>query len=386
MHSSRKRLIILGATGSIGDSACRVLRQAPETFEVVGLGAHRNSEKLIALAQEFHTGSIALSGPGDHNAPEDCRVLTGPNASLDLLEQEYDILLAGMSGAAGLLPVMRALEQGRTVALANKEALVCAGSLMMNACREHNARLLPVDSEHNAIHQAIAGHANNEVSRITLTASGGPFLHTPLEELPHITPEQAIAHPKWRMGAKISVDSATMMNKALELIEAYWLFGLPAKAIDILIHPQAIVHGMAHFADGSTIAQLSEPDMAVPISYCLHWPTRSPLDAKPLNLATCGPLEFLEVDPQRFKAPALARHALQSGLAACIALNAANEIAVEAFLKRTIGFSAIVPLAEQACDHFSTRNIASITEVMALDAEVRHHTRTLVNESTRRYA
>lgn len=383
--SGRKRVIILGATGSIGDSTLRVIRAARDEFELVGISAHTNTEKLAAIAQEFSPKCVAITS-GESSADLFPSSIRQCHSALALLEEECDIVVAAMTGAAGLAPIMRAIELGRTVALANKEALVCAGSLMMEAAKRHNTRILPVDSEHNAIYQALAGQDTARVSHITLTASGGPFLTTPLDQLPSITPEQAIAHPKWNMGAKISVDSATMMNKGLELIEAHWLFGFAPDAIHIIIHPQAIIHGLVHFTDGSSIAQLSEPDMAVPISYCLNWPNRGILSAKTLSLADTGTLSFLPVDEARFRAPTIARAALSQGPAASIAFNAANEIAVEAFLARHIGFLDITPLVENACETFAKRTIGTIEDVLALDQDVRRHTESKLQGYEKRYA
>jgi len=279
--------------------------------------------------------------------------------------------MAAIVGCAGLEPVMAAVEAGRTVALANKEALVTAGSLMTGAAERAGATILPVDSEHNAIFQCLAGNRSQDIARIVLTASGGPFRLATAENMARATPEQAIAHPNWSMGAKISVDSATMMNKGLELIEAHHLFGLPGDRIDILIHPQSVIHSFVEYIDGSVIAQLGSPDMRIPIASALAWPDRMPTPAERLDLARIGRLQFEQPDTRRFPALRLAREALDDGRGAPIVLNAANEVAVAAFLDRRIGFGDIARTVEQALEAIKAPAPASIAEVIDIDREVR---------------
>jgi 1-deoxy-D-xylulose-5-phosphate reductoisomerase len=375
--NNRKRVIVLGATGTIGDATFRVIRAMPECFDVVGIASGNNTEKLAALAREFSVPAVAAACVGKlakEQLPAKCSLYEGADAALRLVAHEADLVVAGITGVAGLPAVMRAAELGRTIALANKESLVCAGHLVMEAARKSGATILPVDSEHNAIFQAMQGQDVSRIASITLTASGGPFRTLPLEALKMVTPEQAVKHPKWNMGAKISVDSATMMNKGLELIEAHVLFALPERQIQVVIHPEAVIHGCVEYADGSTLAQLCPPDMAVPISYCMHWPNRGNMPLKPLSLAALGQLTFEAVEDTRYPALSLARQALNAGPAAMITLNAANEIAVDAFLKRSIGFCDIIPLVRRQLDAISTDGVQSLGDALALDQHIRAQT------------
>jgi len=289
-----------------------------------------------------------------------------------------DIVLAAIVGCAGLAPVMAAVEAGRIVALANKEALVTAGALMIDAAAKNGATLLPVDSEHNAIFQCLSGARADEVSRIILTASGGPFLTVSGEAIRDATPAQAVAHPKWSMGAKISVDSATLMNKGLELIEAHYLFGLPSRQIDVVIHPQSVIHSLVEFVDGSVLAQLGTPDMRIPIAYALAWPERISTPAQRLDLATIARLDFEAPDLARFPALRLAREALEAGGAAPIVLNAANEIAVAAFLGGEISFPEIASLVHEALNIASYDAPGSIGDVLEIDRVTRDRARTMM--------
>jgi 1-deoxy-D-xylulose-5-phosphate reductoisomerase len=286
--------------------------------------------------------------------------------------------MAAIVGCAGLEPVMAAVESGRTVALANKEALVTAGALMIESAVRHGATILPVDSEHNAIFQCLAGSSSEDVAKLILTASGGPFRARTLDEMRAMTPEQAVAHPNWSMGAKISVDSATMMNKGLELIEAHHLFGLPSDRIDILVHPQSVIHSMVEYIDGSVLAQLGSPDMRVPIAHALAWPERMATPAARLDLAAIATLTFEAPDPARFPALRLARAALEAGGSAPAILNAANEIAVAAFLDRSIGFGDIAELVERVLDQADPVEPRSVAEVIDIDARAREHARQLM--------
>jgi 1-deoxy-D-xylulose-5-phosphate reductoisomerase len=292
-----------------------------------------------------------------------------------------DLVIAAIVGCAGLKPVMAAVEAGRTVALANKEALVTAGALMTDAASASGATLLPIDSEHNAIFQCIAGNNSQDIARLILTASGGPFRTASAETIRSATPAQAVAHPNWSMGAKISVDSATLMNKGLELIEAHYLFGLPSARIDILIHPQSVIHSMVEFVDRSVLAQLGSPDMRIPIAYALAWPERMETPAQPLDLATIARLDFEAPDLERFPALKLARQALEAGGAAPIVLNAANEIAVASFLAEEIRFADIVRVVEDLLIASKFDAPASIGDVLEIDGVTRKDARAMMKAS-----
>jgi len=383
----KRRIAILGATGSIGRSTLDLVERSPERFEVVALTAQSNVEaladaarrtgaKLAVIADEslYLQLSESLAGTG-------CRAAAGAEALSEAAAGDADWVMAAIVGCGGLVPTMAAIDSGKTVALANKEALVTAGRLMTDAVRRSGAVLLPVDSEHSAIFQCLAGSRGEDVSRLVLTASGGPFLHSPMEEMRKATPAQAVAHPRWSMGAKISVDSATLMNKGLELIEAHHLFGLPSERIDIVVHPQSVVHSLVEFVDGSMLAQLGSADMRIPIAYTLAWPERMQTPSERLSLAEIGRLDFETPDPQRFPALRLAREALTQGSAAQIVLNAANEVAVEAFLAGRIGFCDISRLAEEALGAIAARSPESVAEVVALDRETRERAFAMVTES-----
>ena len=385
----KRKVSILGATGSVGSSTLDLIQRSPARFEVVALTASRNTAaladaarrtgaRLAVIADEARYAELAqaLSGSG-------CRAAAGPDALLEAAAGEADWVMAAIVGCAGLAPVMAAVEAGRALALANKEALVTAGSLMTEAARRAGATILPVDSEHNAIFQCLAGNRLEDVSRLVLTASGGPFRSMSGEDMARATPEQAVAHPNWSMGAKISVDSATMMNKGLELIEAHHLFGLPAERIDILVHPQSVIHSLVEFVDGSMIAQLGSPDMRIPIAHALAWPERMATPAERLDLARIGNLAFEQPDVARFPSLRLAREAQAAGGAAPIILNAANEIAVAAFLDRQIGFADIAGTVARALEGIETRSPTSIADVIDIDSEVREKAREIMPLSAR---
>jgi 1-deoxy-D-xylulose-5-phosphate reductoisomerase len=305
-------------------------------------------------------------------AGTDCRAATGADALDEAAAGEAEWVMAAIVGCAGLVPVMAAIEAGRTVALANKEALVSAGALMIDAAARHGATLLPVDSEHNAIFQCLAGNRHEDISKLILTASGGPFRTASDADIHAATPAQAVAHPNWVMGAKISIDSATLMNKGLELIEAHHLFGLPSDRIDILVHPQSVVHSLVEFVDGSVLAQLGSPDMRVPIAYALAWPDRMATPSQRLDLASIRSLEFEHPDMERFPALRIARQALERGGAAPTILNAANEVAVAGFLAGRFGFTEIASLVEQALGQAVAGAPGSIEDVIQVDLETRH--------------
>jgi 1-deoxy-D-xylulose-5-phosphate reductoisomerase len=372
-----KKVAILGATGSVGQSTLDLILRSPERFEVCALTAAVNVE---ALADAALRTNAKLAVINDHQllpdlearlAGSSTRAAAGPEALAEAAAGEADWVMAAIVGCAGLEPVMAAIEAGRTVALANKEALVTAGDLMINAAKRMGATILPVDSEHNAIFQCLGANRLDQVSRLVLTASGGPFREFSFDQMRGVTPEQAVAHPNWSMGAKISVDSATMMNKGLELIEAHHLFGLPSDRIDILVHAESVIHSMVEFIDGSVLAQLGSADMRIPIAHTLAYPDRMATPAVKLDLAKLGTLSFEAPDPARFPALALARHALEMGGSAAIVLNAANEIAVASFLDRRIGFNDITRLVGEALERNREAAPQSIADVIAIDRSTR---------------
>ena len=381
-----KKVSILGATGSIGQSTLDLIERSPERFEVVALTASVNAAKLADAARR--TGAKLAVIADESRLPEleaalrgtDCRAATGADALIEAGTGAADLVMAAIVGCAGLAPTMAAVEAGKTVALANKEALVTAGDLMTDAAAKSGARLLPVDSEHNAIFQSLAGSRIEQVSRIILTASGGPFRTASAEDMRVATPAQAIAHPNWTMGAKISVDSATLMNKGLELIEAHYLFGLPSERIDILVHPQSVIHSLVEYVDGSVLAQLGSPDMRIPIAYALAWPDRMPTPAQRLNLVDIARLDFGEPDLERFPALRLAREALEAGGSAPAVLNAANEVAVATFLGGRIQFPDISRLVESALERNERPGPQSIEDVFEIDREVRRDVTMLIEE------
>ena len=372
----RKRVSILGATGSIGTSTLDLVEREPDRFEVVALTAAKNVDALADAALRTNASLAVIDDPQLYPALkarlEGSRVeaATGRDA-LDEAATSADWIMAAIVGCAGLEPVMKAVGAGKTVALANKEALVTAGALMTGEAHRTGAEILPVDSEHNAIFQCLSNNRSVDVSRIILTASGGPFRTRSSEEMARMTPKQAVAHPNWSMGAKISVDSATMMNKGLELIEAHHLFNLPSAQIDIVVHPQSIVHSMVEYVDGSVIAQMGSPDMRIPIAHTLAYPERMPTPAERLSLTKIGKLEFEVPDPVRFPALRLARAALEAGGAQPIALNAANEVAVAAFLAKRMGFLDIPRLVEQVMARIGATAPQSIADVLDIDRQAR---------------
>jgi 1-deoxy-D-xylulose-5-phosphate reductoisomerase len=381
---TRRTVSILGATGSVGTSTLDLIERAPERFEVIALTAATN---VAALADAARRTGAKLAVIDDATLlPElqqrlsgtECRAATGREALSEAAAGEAEWVMAAIVGCAGLEPVMAAVEAGRTVALANKEALVTAGALMTDAARQSGATILPVDSEHNAIFQCLAGSRSQDVARIILTASGGPFRSASLADMAKVTPEQAVAHPNWSMGAKISVDSATMMNKGLELIEAHHLFGLPSDRIDILVHPQSVIHSMVEYVDGSTLAQMGSPDMRIPIAHTLAYPERIATPAATLDLARIGKLEFEATDQTRFPSLRLARRALEAGGGEAIVLNAANEIAVAAFLDRRIGFLDIAALVERALTRTAPPAPRSIAEVLDIDRAARDNVSSMI--------
>ena len=367
-----RKIAILGATGSIGKSTLDLVERNRVRFAVTAVTAATNVEALADIVRR--TGAT-LAVVADESRYTDlaellvgtnCRAGAGEGALVEAAVGEAELVIAAIVGCAGLRPVMAAVDAGRTVALANKEALVTAGALMTDAARASGATLLPVDSEHNAIFQCLAGSRVEDVSRLVLTASGGPFRSASADAIGAATPAQAVAHPNWSMGAKISVDSATMMNKGLELIEAHYLFGLPSDRIDIVVHPQSVVHSMVEFVDGSVLAQLGSADMRIPIAYALAWPERIATPAQRLDLAAIARLDFEAPDLDRFPALRLAREVLETGGAAPVVLNAANEVAVASFLAGRISFLEIARVVHEAlisADYDAPRSISDVLEI-----------------------
>jgi 1-deoxy-D-xylulose-5-phosphate reductoisomerase len=373
----RRRVTILGATGSIGQSTLDLIGAAPERYEVVALTGHRNVQRLAAAALRHRAQLAVIGDPMAYAALKDAlagskiEVAGGPSGLIEAAERSADWVMSAIVGAAGLEPTLAAVRRGVMIALATKESLICAGALLLDEVQASGAVLLPVDSEHNAIFQALRGERSDSIERLFLTASGGPFRELSLADMASVTPSQAIAHPNWTMGAKISVDSATMMNKGLELIEAHHLFGLAAEQIAILVHPESIVHSLVAFRDGSVLAQLGLPDMRIPIAYTLGWPDRIPAPTPRLDLAAIGRLHFEHPDAERFPALRLARASLARGDAAPTVLNAANEVAVNAFLARQIGFLEIAGIVEATLERCEYGKPEGLPHILAIDAEAR---------------
>jgi len=366
-----RRLAILGSTGSIGVQALDVVGRFPGRFEVVALAAGRNVERLAAQAHQFRPRWVAAADPRAAEAlralvPPGTEVLSGDEGVVRAaVLPEVDFVLAAISGGAGLRSTAAAVEAGKDIGLANKESLVLAGELMMRLAAERGCAILPVDSEHSAIHQSLVGHNRSEVRRLLLTASGGPLRGVPAEELPEVTPERALKHPNWSMGDKITIDSATLMNKGLEVIEARWLFGVEPRRIDIVVHPESIVHSMVEYIDGSMVAQLGVSDMRGPISYALGHPERLPLDLPPLDLARLGRLTFEQPDPARFPAYTLAYRALELGGTAPAVLSGADEAAVEAFLTRRCRFTDIAEICAGVLESHPVEPLRSVEQALA---------------------
>lgn len=383
-----RRLSILGATGSIGKSTADLIRRNRDRFDVVALTANKSAMELAALAREFDAEIAVVADPSAYDmlreglAGTGIEAAAGPDALSAAGSISADLIVAGIVGAAGLDSTLAAVGQGTLVALANKESLVCAGDLVLAATERSGARLLPLDSEHNAIFQVFETENADDVEKLILTASGGPFRTWSRERMAAATPDEAIAHPNWNMGRKISVDSATMMNKGLELIEAAYLFPVGADDIDVLVHPQSVVHSMVSYVDGSVLAQMGTPDMRVPIAHALAWPARMESPAARLDLAAIGALEFEQPDHERFPSIALARHALSAGRGATVILNAANEVAVESFLDGKIGFLEIAERVTDVLEKVDGHEIASLEDFRSLDRESRHVSENLVNSGS----
>ena len=389
-----QKFTILGSTGSIGVNTLDVIRRHPQRYQVIALCAHRQVDRLYAQCLEFKPLFAVV---GDAQLAEDLqrrlagaacptRVEHGPDALVRMAElPEVDAVMAAIVGAAGLQPTLAAAVAGKKVLLANKEALVMAGPVFMRAVRDHGATLLPIDSEHNAIFQSLPHDysgdlAKSGVRNLLLTASGGPFLKTPATDLEQVTPEQAWAHPNWVMGRKISVDSATMMNKGLEMIEAHWLFNVPAEKIEVVIHPQSVIHSLVQYVDGSVIGQLGNPDMRTPIAHALAYPERVAAGVEPLDLFKIASLHFERPDFARFPCLALAYRALRAGESAPAVLNAANEIAVAAFLDGRIGFTAIAKIISTVIDRSPVSALQNLADVLAADLAARRMAELAISE------
>jgi 1-deoxy-D-xylulose-5-phosphate reductoisomerase len=380
----RRRVTILGSTGSVGSRTVDLLLRNPERFEVEALTAHRNVALLAEQAKLLRARMAVIANPELGESLKDALAGTGidsgagTEAVAEAAARPAEWVMGAIVGAAGLAPTLAAVRRGAVVALANKECLVCAGALLMAEARRAGARLLPVDSEHSAVFQVLEEEHPDAVERIILTASGGPFRSASLEKMRQVTPAEAVAHPNWDMGSKISVDSATMMNKGLELIEAHHLFGLSPERIEIVVHPQSVVHSLVAYVDGSVLAQLGPPDMRTPIAYALAWPERMKWPAPRLDLAKIGTLTFEAPDPERFPALGLAREALVAGGAAPTVLNAANEVAVGAFLANRIGFLDIARVVESALERVPGRSMDSLFDVQSVDCEARNFAERLI--------
>jgi 1-deoxy-D-xylulose-5-phosphate reductoisomerase len=372
-----RRVTVLGSTGSVGCNTIDLIERQKDDFTVEALTAHRNVALLAAQARRLGARLAVIADPTLYDelksalAGSAVEAAAGAAAVIEAASRPAEWVMAAIVGAAGLAPTLAAVRRGAIVALANKEVLVCAGALFMAEVGRHGATLLPVDSEHNAIFQVFEGRHVAAIDRIVLTGSGGPFRELALDAMGHVTPEQAIKHPNWSMGPKISVDSATMMNKGLELIEAHHLFNLPERQIEILINHQSIVHGMVVYRDGSMLAQLGSPDMRTPIAHTLAWPGRMAAPTAPLDLAALGRLTFAAPDPQRFPALRLARNALQQGGGCPTILNAANEVAVQAFLDKEIGYLDIARLVERTLESFDDTGLSTFDDVHNFDKEAR---------------
>jgi len=382
--SARRGVTILGSTGSIGCNTVELIEASPDLYRVEALVANSRVDILADQARRLKARLAVVADESAYPALKDAlagtgiEVAAGAAAVADAADLPADWVMASIVGAAGLAPTLRAIRRGATVGLANKEVLVCAGQLMMAEVKTHGATLLPVDSEHSAIFQVLDVKQHDQVEKIILTASGGPFRGKSREFMATVTPEQAVAHPNWSMGAKISVDSASMFNKGLELIEAYHLFNMPEEKIDVVVHPQSVIHSLVAYTDGSVLAQLGSPDMRTPIAYALGWPNRIPAPVPRLDLAAIGTLIFEAPDETLFPSLRLAREALRVGGSVAAVLNAANEVSVAAFLARRIGFLDIARVVERTIEGVNHRELLSIDDVLAQDQVARRFAESVI--------
>lgn len=376
-----KRISILGSTGSIGVSTLDIVSRFPERFEIVGLAAGGNIDLLKEQIGRFRPRYVSVSEEAAALSLKgmDCHVLHGIEGAIAVATaHEADMVVSAIVGAAGLVPTVAAIKAGKEIALANKETLVMAGELVIREAREAGVNILPVDSEHSAIFQSIVGHNREEIKRLILTASGGPFLNYPAERLKEVTPDDALNHPNWQMGKKVTVDSASLMNKGLEVIEARWLFDIPADRIDVHVHPQSIIHSMVEYIDGSVIAQMGIPDMRIPISYALSYPERLPIPLPSLNLFEIEKLTFLKPDHERFPCLNLAYKALRAGGTMPAVLNAANEIAVDAFLNNRIRFPEIPAIIEKVMSYHKNGAASHVDDILRADLWARGKAKEMV--------
>lgn len=382
-----KRISVLGSTGSIGRNCLEVVSKSKNKWEVVGLSAGRNIALFQKQVAEFKPKIVSLEREGDaaefrREFPEySSRVFHGQEgAEAVARHEENDIVVSAITGINGLRPTLGALQEGKRVALANKESMVVAGPLILETASQTGSQIIPVDSEHSGVFQCLAKEARNHVKRVILTASGGPFFRLPAEEMKNKTLDEALDHPRWKMGKKVTIDSATLMNKGLELIEARWLFGLEPGQLDILIHPQSIVHSLVEMRDGSVLAQLSPTDMKIPIQYALTYPDREEALLPSLDLSQVRALEFFDIDDKKFPLVKLARTALEEGGSVSVVLNAANEVAVEAFIAGKIQFSDIAEIVTEAVENHTNTNIEGLEEIFDIDRETKMQTRNLIDQ------
>jgi 1-deoxy-D-xylulose-5-phosphate reductoisomerase len=382
------KIAILGSTGSIGTSTLEVIEKYPERYEVVGLAAGKNAALLASQTRKFKPRLVCLA---EEDAAMSLRSLVAGSETTEIVSgtdgmnmvatlSDADIVVAAISGSAGLLSTVSAVRAGKTVALANKEALAMAGELITEEARQKNVKIVPIDSEHSAIFQLLDGRNKNDLRNIILTASGGPFLNYTKEQLEMVTPEDALKHPRWKMGNKVTIDSATLMNKGLEIIEAHWLFGLPSENIKVVIHPQCIIHSMVEFIDGTVFAQLSQPDMKGPIAYALSCPERLNDTVEPLNFAKIGKLTFSDSDEERFPAIRLAYKALEAGGLMPSVMNAANEVAVQKFHERVIRFPSIPAVTEKVMERFQNDRSVNLESILWADRWARDESEKVIEE------
>jgi len=375
----KRKIFILGSTGSIGVSTLEVIRLHSDKFEVVGLTANLNTKLLLKQIAEFNpkyvvVKNIAAGEQIKNLIPDSINFLIGSDGLITATKDaEYDVLISALVGFAGLAPTIEGIKRGKIIALANKETLVVAGKIITDFVKQYNAKLLPVDSEHSAIFQCLVGEKNNEVEKLILTASGGPFFNKSIDELKNVTVKEALNHPNWNMGNKVTIDSATMMNKGLEMIEARWLFNFGPDKLDIVIHPQSIIHSMVRFVDGSIKAQLSDPDMKIPIQYALAYPERLPNKFTKTNLPEIGTLSFFKPDFEKFESLKLAFEVIKIGGTAPTILNAANEVAVEKFLNNEIGFTEIPILIREALEKIESKPISDFETIREFDSLTREY-------------
>ena len=383
-----KRVILLGSSGSIGESTCKVARALPDTMKLVGLGVAKSGERVLEQAREFGVKAVAVSDlvsaeKVKKDLPQGTKFYPGVEGLTRMVEEtEADMVLVAVVGTAGLAPALAALRTGKDLAVASKEILVLAGSAVMGEAKKNKCQVLPVDSEHNAIFQCLEGAKSQEVRKIILTASGGPFRKSSSEDLKKVTVAQALKHPTWSMGRKITIDSATMFNKGLEMIEAHWLFGLPMNQVDVVVHPQSIVHSLVEFVDGSVLAQLSVTDMCFPIQYAVTYPERRPSGLPPLDLAKIGSLTFEAPDEKRFPALRLARESGEAGGTLPGVFNAANEVAVEAFLEEKISFPRIWEMVETVMSAHRNEKKPDLASIIAADQWARDQAKVALEASS----